>query len=95
MTYEVEIRNNSTGEIRTRYMDLNWDGSLYWWTEGNMGCDCNRELEWVRAGGPGPADDPHWNNLDPECGESRFTVLRAILEDGTVVPIDSVSEDIK
>lgn len=21
----------------------------FWWTEGNMGCECNRHLEWFRA----------------------------------------------
>ena len=88
MKYAVDIRKNATGEVRRRYMDLDWDNSLFWWAEGNMSCDCNRELEWVRAAGPGPADDPHWNQLETECSEGRFTVIRAVLDDGTIIPVD-------
>ncbi len=97
MKYSVDIRNNATGEVRTcSQRDLAWnDSSVFWWTEGNMSCDCNRELEFVRAGGPGPDDDPRWNDLDTECGFERFTVIRAILEDGTVVPIDDTQESVK
>lgn len=64
------IRNNATGEVRVRdYPELQWsDGSEWWWTEGNFGCDCNREWEFQRAGGEEESDDP-------ECGESRYSLI--------------------
>lgn len=30
---------------------------VFWWTEGNMGCDCNRHLTFERAHGREPADE--------------------------------------
>lgn len=80
MSYVVRIRHNKTGTIRSRRCDLEWnDGSKYWWTEGNMGCDCNLDLEFRRAGGETP-------NLDEvSCSEGKFTALDATLEDGTVI----------
>jgi hypothetical protein len=29
----------------------------YWWTEGNGGCDCNRRMDFARAGGEEPELD--------------------------------------
>lgn len=91
MKYSVLIRDNETGEARTYSMgDIEWDDSSeFWWTEGNFGCDCNRHLSFLRAGGPGPADDPHWNNADRACGETAYTVPYAVLEDGTQIVLDS------
>lgn len=44
--------------------DESWDSSLYWWSEGNGGCDCNRSLAF------GGADD------EPlECGNTRYLVV--------------------
>jgi hypothetical protein len=93
MKYSVLIRNNATGEERTYAMDdVEWDDSSeYWWRGGNFGCDCNRHTSFLRAGGPGPADDPHWNDADHECGETAYSVPYATLADGTRVDIDGVS----
>lgn len=52
-------------------------------------CDCNRHHEWLRAGGSGPVEDPHWNNADHPCGESTYSIPHAVLEDGTQVLLDS------
>lgn len=88
MTYKVAIRKNETGEVRIRTIEgLDWhkaDGGddMYWWTEGNFGCDCNRELEFERAGG----NDP---NLGTKCGDERYSVLYAELPDGTRIEIDT------
>jgi hypothetical protein len=76
--YTVHIRNNATGEVREYRDNLDWHGSsLYWWSEGNMSCDCNREPTWIMAGGGEPPD-----NCD--CGHSRFAITRIVLDDGTV-----------
>lgn len=85
--YKVCIRKNETGEERIRTMKtLNWkDHSLFWWTEGNFGCDCNRELEWHRAGGEEIDLD------DAKCSDGRFAVLWAELPSGERIPIDEKS----
>lgn len=81
MSYTVRIKNNATGEIRaSRQIDLPWEEhSDFWWLEGDMGCDCNRELEFRRAGG---------ENIDvgdTECSDGRFRVIDATLDDGRVI----------
>jgi len=65
----VIVRNSDGAQIvdvpshKPRYT---W-ADEFWWTEGNMGCDCNRALCWTRAHGEPDADD--------ECGHSRFHVI--------------------
>ena len=88
MGYKVAIRRNSDGEIRLRDIDFdNWeDSDLYWWTEGNFGCDRNRHLEFERAGG----HDPDWN--DGECGDSAYSVLYALLPNGDTISIDGMTQ---
>lgn len=78
MTYKVAIRDNTTGEVRVREMSLDWkEHSAFWWRrgDGNMGCDCNRRLEFERAAGGEPG-------LDQPCGHSRYDVLYVELPDG-------------
>ncbi len=53
-------------------------GDVFWWTEGNMSCDCNRHLEFERGQGREPDAE------DVECGHGRYSV-RLEPEDGTVV----------
>ena len=79
-SYEVAIRKNSTGEIKILKETLDWDttnnyGHVYWWAEGNFGCDCNRAIQF--------------GDYDESCGESRFSVLYVELPDGTIIPIDT------
>jgi len=82
--YHVLIRRNATGETRRVFMALPWygdGGSLYWWTDGNFGCDCNRALTFYRE------DEAPEDEID--CGDTRFTVLQAELPDGRIVQIDA------
>lgn len=91
MKYSVLIRDNATGEERMYPGDVDWDpdgSTVFYWTEGNAACDCNRYLSFLRAGGPGPANDPHWNRADRECGRSAYSVPYALLEDGTKIELD-------
>jgi hypothetical protein len=97
VSYKVAIQKIETGEIRMRDVEFPWDeASDYWWTEGNMGCDCNLELEWRRAGGVGPADDPNHNTAERECGNVVYRTLYALLPSGEKVelmgPADQTSD---
>lgn len=78
--YAVVIRRNSDGLTRVCPQQHDWDGAdgdWFWWSEGNMSCDCNRALEFARAGG-----EP-----EPEvmCGDVLFDVLRFELPNGEVI----------
>lgn len=73
--YKVHIRNNDTGEVRIANMDLEWHkNSIFWWGEGNMACDCNRYLEFLRAGGE--------VDIDIDCSRGMFSVILFELENG-------------
>jgi hypothetical protein len=81
MSYKVAIRKNETGEIRFSTVNWEWsDGDMYWWTEGNFGCDCNREDRWNLAGGDVPKSN--------KCSDSKFSALYVELPDGTKIEID-------
>lgn len=76
MQYRVCIRNTATGEERIESGEWEHEVStiLFHWLENNFSCDCNRHLQFLRAGGPGPENDPHWNNEDHKCGDSAYRV---------------------
>ncbi len=80
--YMVAIKNNDTGEVRLCKQDIGWngEGSEFWWTEGNMACDCNRHNEFLRANGE--------EETDVECDMIRYSALYAELEDGTRIKLD-------
>jgi hypothetical protein len=63
---DVTIKNNSTGEVKTVSLDLEWRGDFIW-REGSLSCDCNRH-DFFCLG-----DDD--NDLEYPCGDSGFTVL--------------------
>jgi hypothetical protein len=94
MGYKVAIRYNATGEVRICQINLTWgapnpgnpDGDLSWWTDGNMGCDCNRVSEFNRAGGEQIDEKPF------QCTEGNFTALYADLPDGRRVIIEDPDE---
>lgn len=65
-------------EIEDQYAD----NVRFMWEDGNMACDCNRHDEFQRAAGiTTPEDAP--------CGDERYTALRAIFPDGTVIELDA------
>jgi hypothetical protein len=82
MSYVVKIKKNDTGEIREVTFDLEWqNSSLYAWTDGNFGCDCNRAIffhEWAK----------NETDYDDTCGDSRYTAVEAILQDGRIKRIE-------
>ena len=54
-TIKLDILNTTAGETRTLHGDdVRLDGhmsdedALYWWTDGNGGCGCNRQLMFER-----------------------------------------------
>jgi hypothetical protein len=85
--YKVAIRKNDTQETRMYEVDFtDWENQygtndLFWWTEGNFGCDCNRGDSWHRAGG-----EP--TEIEYPCGGDLFSALYAVLPDGSKIPID-------
>lgn len=74
--YSVVLCDGQTGERRVCGQgDILWDDSSpFWWTDGNMGCDCNRELEFSRGK---PVDD-----FSP-CGDTRYTIESIIFNPNT------------
>lgn len=84
MPYEVEIRRNSDGALRRVPITHDWrdedESERFWWTDGNAGCDCLRsDLFADAAGEPRPATP---------CGEVAYSVIRAILPDGSERQVD-------
>ena len=85
MKYSVDIRDNATGEVRRVPQSLPWgkgSGSLYWWTEGNFGCDCNRSHVFATK------EESEADGFSDECGKTRFTVIKALFEDGSETQVD-------
>ncbi|HEX9812083.1 MAG TPA: hypothetical protein VGA88_08365 [Burkholderiales bacterium] len=86
--YKVLLRNNYTSEERWVNYDMPWDGgSVFLWTEGNYGCDCNRHLFFERAFGREPDDDEH------VCGDEKYTAVCAELPDGKRHELDAHNAD--
>ena len=83
--YSVAYRKNDTGETRIRkypHSEYDVDHTIWWLTEGNFGCDCNRELEWRRANG----EDPDWGEV--YCSDGRFSIPYIILDNGDKLEIE-------
>lgn len=69
----IQIRKNDTGEIREYSHELRIEEGCrnptsFDYEENNWSCDCNRSLEWERAGGGDPDLD------EAECGTGKFSV---------------------
>lgn len=76
--YTVYLRSKATGAERGVEMDGPWDDvAEYMWTEGNLGCDCNRELLFDQAAGiPTPLGGVR-------CSDGLFLIVKVVLHDGT------------
>ena len=89
MAFDLVVRRNADGETRRfPVTDIDWDdeSTLGWLTDGNFGCDCNRFLLFERACGR----DPELASGE-RCGDGAFTILTAVLPDGTVIPVDAAT----
>lgn len=64
--YEIILKDNLTDEIKTINYDWPYsdDGLVFYWTEGNMSCDCNRYMEFY---------NDHETKID--CGKERFKLM--------------------
>lgn len=91
VTYVVRIKDTKTGEVRVMPETLDWGiekgGSYFWWTEGNYGCDCNRGMEFDRAGGV-PEEEVQEREYPCNTGVKRYQVLEATFPDGSEIVID-------
>lgn len=67
--YYVLITRTEDGETRLHVEAENWqdEGHHWLWTEGNWGCDCNRELWHLRAR---DEDEPD----DPQCSDGQYRI---------------------
>lgn len=76
--YQVLLRNNETKQQKLVSVDTDWhDSAEFLWTEGNYSCDCNRHLFFT-----------DWDGTHCECGEDKYTAVHAILDDGSIIPLD-------
>lgn len=82
-SYDVVIIETAARESKRVHMDLPWyDHSLFWWTQGNFSCDCNRgECVWQR-------DKNAEETVDVPCGSDKYIIIKAIFPDGTECLID-------
>ena len=71
------IRRNSDGVIREYEDKYNYEDTdaleFIWGFDGNFGCDCNRELFFLRAGGEAEAAESMLSRSN-RCGETRYSV---------------------
>lgn len=75
LTYRVTLRRNRDGRVVS--FPTEWDDPdsiRFYWEEGNMACDCNRHILFMKAIGEDPGEDP-------PCGDERYSLLS--LEVGT------------
>ena len=87
----VTLRRVSDGLERTFSDDSVWlddDGipSCYQWTDGNYGCDCNREIFFERAAGVEVLDEGN-----PPCTHGRY--LARIVDGSGNVLLDEIDPD--
>lgn len=76
MNYKAHITKIETKETVSVDMEFPWEeGSMYWWTDGNFGCDCNRQIQFEHAKGK------EYPEIECGCSEGRFSV-EIELEDG-------------
>ena len=82
MKIRAYIRRVSDGEVRIYESDEAPDDLWlleHMWSDGNYGCDCNRELFFERAGGV------ELEVLSTECSEGRYIVDQIVDEFGRML----------
>ena len=82
--YTLQVRRTADGLVREcAGPEPAWgEASMFYLTEGNYGCDCNRHLLFERAGGADPEIMGH------PCGETRYRILSATTPDGVTRTIE-------
>jgi hypothetical protein len=90
MSYVVTILDRRTGQSADAPQKFEWrndetSASEFWWSEGNMGCDCNRFLEFERASGRDPNPDDATCVYDDFPNGRRFLVTSIRTPDGEEV----------
>lgn len=91
--YLIAIKDNESGEVRLYRHDMRWDDTEeFQWMDNNYSCDCNRHLFFLRANGPGPAEDPYWNDAERECGDTKYSVLYVELPNGERVSLQEAGD---
>lgn len=85
-TYTVLMRDNTTGEVREFpwETDMKEETIVHCWSDGNFGCDCNRDLHfsgqsYVTWGGA-------------KCGDGKYFVISITNAAGRVVYADREEE---
>ena len=87
-THIVGIRENSTGEVRFCPRKVDWEeSSLYWWSSGNMSCDCNRHLVFHEY-----SDECYKDDIP--CGDELYTVVGSWFPDGSEIRDITLLNDI-
>lgn len=80
--YRVRLTEVATGKTVEYEEEVEWtDSSEYWWTDGNMSCDCNRKGHFYGMQGI---------DLPPEatpCGEGAY-LATAIFADGSELDLN-------
>ena len=73
-TYPIAVKDTETGEVRRMDFPLYGhdrgtkpEDNLFWWSEGNFGCDCNRGDVFHDIGGEERDDEA-------QCGHGRYLV---------------------
>lgn len=93
--YRMRIRDTQTGEEREGSMSFplahELSASDFLWLEGNMACDCNRWLEYQRAGGVEPKPGQSYPCCGP--GPGRFVYAWVQLERAGAEPVRFIVED--
>jgi hypothetical protein len=81
------IRRNADGAVAvTEHDDIDPRyGTVFWWTEGNFGCDCNRHLAFEYAFGNEIEDDEEF-----QCGHEKYTLVELWLYGELVVRDDEI-----
>lgn len=85
MKADIFIKNNTTGEVVNYKDDIDDEGNMFIWEEGNFSCDCNRFLFFERAKG----NKPDWD--DGKCGNGGFSVNIKVGEEYYLKEFDSQS----
>lgn len=80
----VRLRKTETGEVREYRTEECEDGVGYQWTDGNYGCDCNRERFFLRAGGEEDVADEALH-AQGRCSTGRYVVESITKESGEVI----------